>query len=123
MFGQLRFDDKMLEWVYQSLHASEGEHKRVGERIDPMYIYKLDGRVGGDFFDKMVGESREGQGRLQRDTDRHWRVGAISPTWKTACRFSNSHATLKRCSNASPLAKNGSFSISYFRTAHGRMVG
>jgi site-specific DNA recombinase len=36
-----------------------------------MYIDKLDGKIGGDFFDKMAGEWREGQQRLQRDIDRH----------------------------------------------------
>jgi site-specific DNA recombinase len=36
-----------------------------------MYIDKLDGKIGGEFFDKMAGEWREEQRRLQRDIDRH----------------------------------------------------
>ena len=86
MLGQLRFDDEVLEWVREALHAShaderheheeaikrlQAEHRRLGERISAMYIDKLDGRIGGDFFDKMAGEWREEQLRLQRDIDQH----------------------------------------------------
>jgi site-specific DNA recombinase len=86
MLGQLRFDDEALEWVRQALHAShadeqreheeaikrlQAEHRRLGERISAMYIDKLDGKIGADFFDKMAGEWREEQRRLQRDLDRH----------------------------------------------------
>ncbi|MBF9021220.1 recombinase family protein [Rhodobacterales bacterium HKCCA1065] len=86
MLGQLRFDDEVLEWVREALHAShaderheheeaikrlQAEHKRLGERISTMYIDKLDGKIGGDFFDKMAGQWREEQRRLQRDIDRH----------------------------------------------------
>ena len=86
MLGQLRFDDEVLDWVREALHAShaderheheeaikrlQAEHKRLGERISAMYVDKLDGKIGGDFFDKMAGEWREEQRRLQRDIDRH----------------------------------------------------
>jgi site-specific DNA recombinase len=86
MLGQLRFDDEVLEWVREALHAShaderheheeaikrlQAEHRRLGERISAMYIDKLDGKIGGDFFDKMAGEWREEQLRLQRDIDQH----------------------------------------------------
>ena len=36
-----------------------------------MYIDKLDSKIGSDFYDKMAGEWREEQRRLQRDIDRH----------------------------------------------------
>ena len=86
MLGQLRFDDEVLEWVRAALHAShaderheheeaikrlQAEHWRLGERISTMYIDKLDGKIGGDFFDKMAGQWREDQRRLQQDIDRH----------------------------------------------------
>lgn len=86
MLGQLRFDDEVLDWVREALHAShaderheqeeaikrlQAEHRRLGERISAMYVDKLDGKIGGDFFDKMAGEWREEQRRLQRDIDRH----------------------------------------------------
>ena len=40
-------------------------------RIDAMYIDKLDGKIGGDFFDKMAGQWREEQTRCLRDIERH----------------------------------------------------
>ena len=86
MLGQLRFDDEVLQWVREALHAShaderheheqaikrlQAEHRRLGKRISTMYIDKLDGKIGGDFFDKMAGQWREEQRRLQHGIDRH----------------------------------------------------
>jgi hypothetical protein len=36
-----------------------------------MYVDKLDGKIGGDFYDRFAGEWREEQRRLQREIDRH----------------------------------------------------
>jgi site-specific DNA recombinase len=86
LLGQLRFDDEVLEWVRESLHAShadersdheeaikrlQGEHKRFGERINAMYLDKLDGHVDGVFFDKMSAQWREEQNRCLREIARH----------------------------------------------------
>jgi site-specific DNA recombinase len=86
MFDQLRFDDEVLEWVRESLHAShaderreheeairrlQGEHKRLGDRINAMYLDKLDGRVDSAFFDKMSAQWREQQTRCLREIARH----------------------------------------------------
>jgi site-specific DNA recombinase len=86
LLGQLRFDDEVLEWVRESLHAShaderrdheeaikrlQGEHKRLGDRINAMYLDKLDGRVDSTFFDKMSAQWREEQNRCQREIERH----------------------------------------------------
>ena len=86
LLGRLRFDEEVLGWVREALHASHAdqrrehqealerlraEHTRLGERINAMYIDKLDGKIGGDFYDQMAGEWREEQRRLQRDIDRH----------------------------------------------------
>ena len=86
MLGRLRFDDEVLEWVREALHAShaderrehelaimrlEKEHKRLGDRIDAMYVDKLDGRVDTAFFDKMSAEWREEQNRCWREIERH----------------------------------------------------
>ena len=49
----------------------QAEHRRLGERISAMYVDKLDGKIGGDFFDKMAGEWREEQNRCLRDIERH----------------------------------------------------
>ena len=86
LLGRLKFDDEVLQWVRQALHASHtdqrrehdeainrlrAEHKRLGERISTMYIDKLDGKIGGDFYDQMAGQWREEQNRCQREIDRH----------------------------------------------------
>ena len=86
LLGQLRFDDEVLEWVQVSLHAShaderrdhkeaikrlQGEHKRLGDRINAMYLDKLDGRVDSTFFDKMSAQWREEQNRCLREIERH----------------------------------------------------
>jgi DNA invertase Pin-like site-specific DNA recombinase len=86
LLGRLHFDNEVLEWVRDALHAShadqrrehdeaikrlQAEHKRLGDRINAMYIDKLDGKIGGDFYDNFAGEWREEQHRLQREIDRH----------------------------------------------------
>jgi site-specific DNA recombinase len=86
LLGQLKFDDEVLEWVRSALHAShaderrdhehairrlQAEHKRIGDRINAMYLDKLDGRVHGAFFDKMSAQWREEQNRCLREIARH----------------------------------------------------
>jgi hypothetical protein len=86
LLGRLHFDDEVLTWVREALHASHAdqrrehqqaverlraEHRRLGERINAMYMDKLDGKIGGDFLDRFAGEWRSEQQRLQRDIDRH----------------------------------------------------
>jgi site-specific DNA recombinase len=68
ILGRLSFDDEALEWVREALHAShadekrerEGaierlqiEHKRLQNRLDAMYVDKLDGRVDFAFFERV----------------------------------------------------------------------
>jgi DNA invertase Pin-like site-specific DNA recombinase len=86
LLGRLRFDDEVLEWVREALHAShaderreheeaierlKAEHKRLQARIDAMYVDKLDGTIGGDFFDRMARQWREEQSRCLNDIERH----------------------------------------------------
>ncbi len=86
MLGRLHFDDEVLDWVRDALHAShaderreheeaikrlEAENKRLGDRINAMYVDKLDGRVDTAFFDKMSEEWREEQNRCLREIERH----------------------------------------------------
>jgi site-specific DNA recombinase len=86
LLGQLWFDDEVLEWVRESLHAShtderreheeaisrlQTEHKRLGDRINAMYLDKLDGQVDGAFFDKMSARWREEQNGCLREIARH----------------------------------------------------
>ena len=68
LLGRLRFDDEVLAWVREALHAShadkrreheeaierlQAEHKRLQDRIDAMYVDKLDGAIDAAFFDRM----------------------------------------------------------------------
>ena len=86
LLGRLRFDDEVLGWVRESLHTShaderreheeairrlQAEHKRIGDRINAMYLDKLDGRVDGAFFDKMSAQWREEQNRCLHEIARH----------------------------------------------------
>lgn len=86
MLGRLRFDDEVLQWVREALHASHvdehreheeaigrlrAEYDRLQARIDAMYVDKLDGKVAGDFFDRMAGQWRDEQSRCLRDIERH----------------------------------------------------
>ena len=86
LLGLLKFDDEVLEWVHDALHASHAderreheeaikrlqtEHKRLQDRIHAMYVDKLDGLVDAAFFDKMSIQWREEQNRCQLEIDRH----------------------------------------------------
>jgi len=86
LLGRLKFDDEVLEWVREALQAShaderreheeairrlQDEHRRLRDRINAMYVDKLDGRVDGAFFDKMSAEWREEQNRCLREIERH----------------------------------------------------
>lgn len=86
LLRRLRFDDEVLNWVRAALqesHVDERreheaaikrlrlEHTRLGERIRTMYIDKLDGKIGGDFFDSMAGEWREQQAQILHDINHH----------------------------------------------------
>jgi site-specific DNA recombinase len=53
------------------LSGFQGEHKRLGDRINAMYLDKLDGRVDSTFFDKMSAQWREEQNRCLREIERY----------------------------------------------------
>jgi site-specific DNA recombinase len=86
LLGRLHFDDDVLAWVREALQASHAderheheeaiqrlhaEHRRLGDRINAMYLDKLDGRVDAAFFDKMSADWREEQDRCLREIARH----------------------------------------------------
>jgi site-specific DNA recombinase len=86
LLGRLQFDNEVLAWVREALHAShsderrdheeairrlQAEHSRLGDRINAMYLDKLDGRVDDVFFDKMATGWREEQNRHLREIARH----------------------------------------------------
>ena len=85
VLGRLHFDDEVLEWVRDALHAShadqrreheevikrhQAEYKRLDDRIRAMYVDKLDGIVDTAFYDKMSSQWREEQNRCQRESER-----------------------------------------------------
>jgi hypothetical protein len=85
LLTRLRFDDEVLEWVREALHAShaderreheeairrhQAEYKRLDERIHAMYVDKLDGLVDAAFFERMSNQWREEQNRCQREIER-----------------------------------------------------
>jgi hypothetical protein len=85
LVGRLKFDDEVLEWVREALHAShaderreheeairrhEAERKRLDQRIHSMYVDKLDGLVDAAFFERMSNQWREEQNRCLREIDR-----------------------------------------------------
>ena len=47
------------------------EHRRIQGRIDAMYMDKLDGRIGNEFFDTKAAETREAQAAIMRDLNAH----------------------------------------------------
>jgi site-specific DNA recombinase len=86
LLGRLKFDDEVLEWVRDALHASHAderheheeairrhqvEYKRLQERINAMYVDKLDGVVDAAFFEKMSTQWRDEQNRCLREIERH----------------------------------------------------
>jgi site-specific DNA recombinase len=57
LLGQLKFDDEVLEWVRDALHASHADERRehrLQDRINAMYVDKLDGLVDAAFFEKLA---------------------------------------------------------------------
>jgi len=86
LLGRLKFDDEVLEWVRDALHAShaderrehgdaikrhQAEYKRLQDRINAMYVDKLDGLIDTAFFEKMSNQWREEQNRCLREIERH----------------------------------------------------
>lgn len=89
-FGQLlrglSFPREILEWMVTALREShvdekafhdeaitrlQAEYRRLQNRIDAMYLDKLDGRIDTAFFDSKSAEWRAEQDRLLRDVETH----------------------------------------------------
>ena len=86
LLKRLRFEPDVLAWVKEALkqsHADErrehdeaigqlqAEYTRLQNRIDAMYLDKLDGRIGAAFFDHKAAEWRAEQDRIQRMVQQH----------------------------------------------------
>ncbi len=86
IFKQFQFSEKVFNWTREALRLSqaekaefhnkaiEGFHARylkLQNRIDQMYLDKLDGEIDEAFYRKYVKEWREDQNRLQRQIKEH----------------------------------------------------
>lgn len=82
----ISFSEEVLGWVTRALRDShkdekkfhdeaiarlQREHRRIQDRIDAMYLDKLDGRIDTNFFDRKAAEFRAEQCRLMRDIEAH----------------------------------------------------
>jgi DNA invertase Pin-like site-specific DNA recombinase len=86
MLRGIAFSDDVLAWaadVLQGGHADERkahedfisrlqrEHQRVQDRIEAMYVDKLDGRIDAEFYDRKAAEFRSEQARIMSDIETH----------------------------------------------------
>ena len=82
----ISFNEETLVWVRQALREShrderqfhddaisklQCEHRRLQGRVDAMYMDKLDGRIGNEFFDAKAAETRAAQAAIMRDLEAH----------------------------------------------------
>ena len=82
----LSLDSKVLTWVTEALRESHGDEKhyhdeaierlqkeyaRLQDRIEAMYVDKLDGKIDGNFFDRKAGEWCAEQDRISLSIEEH----------------------------------------------------
>jgi hypothetical protein len=86
IFKQFQFSEKVFNWTREALQLSQKEkaefhnkaieklnirYLKLQNRIDQMYLDKLDGEVEESFYHRHVKEWREDQKRLQRHISEH----------------------------------------------------
>ena len=86
ILGGLRFDCEVLDWVREALHAShaaekreheaaitalQAQQKRLQQRLEAIYIDKLDGKIDIDLYSRMSTDWRAEQACCLRETERH----------------------------------------------------
>jgi DNA invertase Pin-like site-specific DNA recombinase len=86
MLKRLHFDEEVLQWVTEALRQShdneksfhdqalarlQTEYGKLQNRLDTMYVDKLDGRVEEAFFDRKAAEWQAEQTRLLRLMEEH----------------------------------------------------
>ncbi len=59
------------EFRQAAIAKLQREHRRIQDRIDAMYMDKLDGRIDNEFFDRKAAEFRAEQCRIMRDIEAH----------------------------------------------------
>jgi site-specific DNA recombinase len=86
LLKSLVLDDEIMEWVTEALHQNhsdtkrhhdaaitriQAEYNRLQNRIDTMYLDKLDGSIEAAFFDRKSSEWRREQDLLLRSIEEH----------------------------------------------------
>jgi site-specific DNA recombinase len=86
LLSRIQFPDEVLDWARAVIQASyteqrrvndqaiarlRAEHKRLNERIEAMYVDKLEGKIEADFFKQMHDRWRSEQSRLLADIEHH----------------------------------------------------
>jgi hypothetical protein len=86
LLDQLHFDEEVLDWLKtalkashaderreheQAIHRCQTEYKRLEDRLQAIYLDKLDGRIDNVFYDRMSAQWRTEQARLLREIERH----------------------------------------------------
>ena len=102
----------------EAIRRIQAEYDRLQDRIDAMYVDKLDGVVDAEFFERSNGVARRA-GEVPA-LDPPAPGGQPDPTWTRASVCSNWRKTPGGCSISRSRAKNGACSTSYYRTAPGR---
>ena len=84
--SKIKFDEKILEWVVTALRESHKDEKKyhddiitrlqqedtkIQNRVDAMYVDKLDGKISQEFFDQKFDAWRMEQLEIQRKIDKH----------------------------------------------------
>jgi site-specific DNA recombinase len=133
LLGRLSFDDEALGWVREALHAShadearehEGaiqrlqtEHRRLQNRLDVMYVDKLDGRVDAAFYERMSRSWREEQARCLREIGQH--QAANRSYLDEGVRLLELARNARNLFESREAREKRRLLISWFRTAPGR---
>jgi site-specific DNA recombinase len=133
LLGQLKLDEEVLEWVSEALRQSQQDERRcrtaaVGRlqsqydnlqnRIESMYLDRLDGRIDTAFFDRKASEWRSEQSRLTRAIQDH--RGSDKAYLFEGVKLLEIAGKPATCSQYNQHMKKDAFSISYYRTAPGR---
>jgi hypothetical protein len=84
MLKRISFGDDVLAWAAEqdgsaderkahedAIARLQREHQRVQERIEVMYVDKLDGRIDSEFYERKAAEFRAEQARIQADIETH----------------------------------------------------
>ncbi len=60
-----------MKYHEEMISKLQEQFKRIGERVDAMYLDKLDGRITSEFFDSKSGEWRNEQDKILRQIEAH----------------------------------------------------